>query len=131
MDVGQRIKRLRMRRHMTQQELADKVGFKNKSAIAKIESGNRETPEERLELIAEALDTTLDYLVYGKDGYNKELGDYQDNKDHVTAIDPSLLPYLEELSDPNKRILFDKIKELEPQDVVSLLRVVKMIEEGK
>ncbi|WP_300903393.1 helix-turn-helix domain-containing protein [Faecalibaculum rodentium] len=129
--VGNAIRSRREQLNMTQEELAHKIGFTSRTGVSKLEKGQTEPSIDRLKLLAEALDTTVEYLIYGPVAYNRSLGDYQENRDYLRINDPSLIPYLEELSNPEKRILFDKIKELEPQDVASLLRVVKMIEEGK
>ena len=129
--VGNAIRSRREQLNMTQEELAHKIGFTSRTGVSKLEKGQTEPSIDRLKLLAEALDTTVVYLIYGPVAYNCSLGDYQENRDYLRINDPSLIPYLEELSTPEKRILFDKIKELEPQDVASLLRVVKMIEEGK
>jgi repressor LexA len=48
---------------MTQEELAAKVGFKGKSSIAKIESGERGLVQSKIKAIADALDTTPDYIM--------------------------------------------------------------------
>lgn len=131
MNVGDRIKRLRDRKGLTQQELADKTGYKSKVAISKIESGQRDIPRHKLERVAEVLGTTVEYLETGKN--INELGDFGLNRKYLEYADPDLIHYLDELSNPNskKRILFDKVKDLEPSDVESLLRVIRMFEEGK
>lgn len=59
MAVGDRIKRIRNMRGMTQKELGLAVGFENNSAdvrIAQYESGTRTPKEDLLTKIAEALD---------------------------------------------------------------------------
>lgn len=60
--VGERIKETRIARGLSQGYLADFVGIQN-SGIAKYESGRvYPVPEDRLQLIAKALDVTVDYL---------------------------------------------------------------------
>lgn len=61
--VGIRIRNRRIEIGMTQEELAAKVGFKGKSSIAKIESGERGLVQSKIKAIADALDTTPDYIM--------------------------------------------------------------------
>lgn len=62
-EIGARIKERRLELDMTQEELAAKVGFKGKTSIAKIESGAHGVPISKAKAIADALDTTPDYIM--------------------------------------------------------------------
>lgn len=62
-DIGERIKARRTELGMSQGDLAKKIGFESKQAVSKIEAGDRGISVERLELIASALDTTVDYIM--------------------------------------------------------------------
>jgi len=65
MTIGERIHHLRKREHLTMEELAEKIGVQ-KSAIHKYESGIVDNiPLKRLRLLAEALNTTPEYLLIG------------------------------------------------------------------
>ncbi len=48
---------------MSQQELAEKVGYKTASAVNKIELGLRDINQTKIMLFAEALGTTPSYLM--------------------------------------------------------------------
>lgn len=61
--VGKRIQERRTELRMTQEELAKKVGYKSRSAIAKIETGNSDLPQTKVIDIAKALDTTPAYIM--------------------------------------------------------------------
>ena len=61
--VGERIYRLRKDLGMTQDELAQKLGYKSKTSINKIEMGKSEFPQKKLADFANALDTTPGYLL--------------------------------------------------------------------
>ena len=63
MTIGEKIKMLRKRRNMTQEELAEKAGFKSKSSINKIELGKVDIRRSKLKQMADALGTTTTYLV--------------------------------------------------------------------
>lgn len=68
MDMGQRIKELRIEKGLTQEELAEKLGMQ-KSAIAKYENG-RATNLKRstIEKMCEIFDCSPSYLLGVKDG---------------------------------------------------------------
>lgn len=57
MTTGQRIKELRKAAKMSQDELAKRTGYTDRSSIAKIESGKTELSESKIKLFAEALNT--------------------------------------------------------------------------
>lgn len=61
---GSRIKELRKQKRWSQKELANKVGI-TFHLINKYEGGQVAPPIERLSLIAESLNTTVDYLLTG------------------------------------------------------------------
>ena len=60
--MGLRIKGLRESKKMSQSELAEKVGYKDKTAIAKVEAGKVDLPQSTLSSFAKALETTTSYL---------------------------------------------------------------------
>ena len=61
--VGKNIAEARKRARMTQEELAQKVGYKTKSAINKIEMGKRDLPQKKIATFAAALGTTPGHLL--------------------------------------------------------------------
>lgn len=63
MSVGANIKKRRFELNMSQQELADAMGYKTRSTIAKIESGENDVTQKRLAKFAEVLDTTVEALM--------------------------------------------------------------------
>ncbi len=63
MNIKDRIRERRLELGMTQDELADKVGFKTKGSVCKLETGDRSIPIGRLRRLAEALETSVDYLI--------------------------------------------------------------------
>lgn len=67
MEFGLRVKKLRQSLDLTQQELANKIGI-GQSTIGQIESGrNKSIKPEKLLQLANALNTTSEYLIYGND----------------------------------------------------------------
>lgn len=63
MTIYDRIKYLRESANMSQQELAEKVGFKTASAVNKIELGLRDINQSKILAFARALGTTPSYLL--------------------------------------------------------------------
>jgi transcriptional regulator with XRE-family HTH domain len=65
------IKHYRELRKMTQEELARKIGYANRSAVARIEKGDFDLPQSKIMAIADALDVTPGELM-GEDGTSDE-----------------------------------------------------------
>jgi transcriptional regulator with XRE-family HTH domain len=95
--TGERIKEQRKSKKMTQKQLS-KILNKSESSIQKYESGDVEIPHSVVEEIAQALDTTVIYL----------LG-YDDNK-----LDEELADMFEaiESQDPELKLFNDQLKQL-------------------
>lgn len=66
MKIGARVKMLREKQNMTQQELAYKLGYKAKSSVTHIERG-RDIPRSMVVKLAEVLNTTPAYLMGWED----------------------------------------------------------------
>lgn len=62
---GNRIKTLRKEKGITQEEFANRIGMSYKTINA-IENGSKGTKIDTLILIAEELETTLDYIILGR-----------------------------------------------------------------
>lgn len=60
--MGLKIKNLREQLGLSQTELALKVGYKDKTSIAKIEAGKVDLPQSKILAFANALQTTTSYL---------------------------------------------------------------------
>lgn len=65
--IGDRIRILREAKGMTQEELATIVGYKSRSTIAKIESGERDPYLTKVAAIAKALDVSPIFLIGWED----------------------------------------------------------------
>ena len=61
--IYQRIKHRRQELGMSQEELAKKIGYSHKTAVCKIEAGQRKLKEDVIVKLASALDTTPAYLM--------------------------------------------------------------------
>ena len=61
--INDRIKQRRLELNMSQDDLAKKTGYKTKSAISRIESGQRDLTQSQIEIFSKALDTTPSFLM--------------------------------------------------------------------
>lgn len=62
-DIGSRIKERRIALGMSQDELAEKMGYRSRSTIAKIENGVNDVVQTNIVKFAEILRTTPAYLM--------------------------------------------------------------------
>lgn len=82
-DIGNRIKHYRELANMSQSELSQKVGFKNRSSMSAIESGQADIPSERFSKIARVLGVSESVLRYGEPGIDYIVED-DENKIVIT-----------------------------------------------
>lgn len=85
---------------MTQTELAEKIGYHGKSAISHIEKGDSDMSQTKIILIAEALQTTPDYIL-GLDGSEIIIETHSPEQEAKER----LLRYFEKLSETNRESL--------------------------
>ena len=93
MNIGQRIKEKRELLNMSQEELATKVGYKSRSSINKIEKDGRGLPQDKITLIAKALNTTPSYLMGWENDISKKKKKYG-----IQPITTKKLPLLGEIA---------------------------------
>lgn len=58
MTIGEKIKQARIAKGLTQEELAEKLGYKSRSSVNKIETGGRDIPRSQIKKIADVLDVS-------------------------------------------------------------------------
>ena len=73
MSVGANIRKRRFELKMSQQELAEAMGYKTRSTIAKIESGENDVTQKKLQRFAAVLDTTVEALVAGTNAVEEDV----------------------------------------------------------
>lgn len=96
-EIAERIKKMRLERGMTQQELADAIGLKSRSSINKIEKDTYELGLEQIKRIAKALHCDPDYLAFGEeDEMTEEIKRLLENLDG--AKKEALLQFLRTLT---------------------------------
>lgn len=87
MDVtGERIRKRRTALNISQAELAEQVGYKNKTTITKIESGKISPPRSKVVEIAKALQTSPAYLM----GWTDDPSAQRDNTKPILQPKPTI-----------------------------------------
>ena len=93
MTIGETIKKIREEKGMTQEELSNKLGYKTKSSISKIEKSLAEFPISKLRKIADALDVDVWEII----GFNSvEIDDI--NSLNVFSIHKNAVPILGDIA---------------------------------
>lgn len=64
-DVGERIKVLRKKKHLTQSELSECLDYTNERQLQRIESGETACSVDKLMEVAQVLETSTDFLLFG------------------------------------------------------------------
>lgn len=97
MDIGDKIKQLREAKGMTLEELGNKVGV-GKSTVRKWETGMIENMRrDKIKKVADALDTTPDYLMGWSDGTEDFIETPDQSGDREEAPIPEYIKKLYEL----------------------------------
>ncbi len=111
-NIGEKIRNRRTELEMTQQELAERMGYKHKSSINKIELGMTEVTIDQAELFADVLDVPVSYLM----GWTEEQNDYYFNEDTAQIAQQIY-------EDKELRALFDAARGISPEDMKTLYSV--------
>lgn len=98
--IGERIKQRRLELGMSQDELAMKLGFSSRSSICKIESNARNLTQQKIKAIADALETTPDYIMGWTNSSKSELENIIKSLDD--SLSERLLIYAQALLDAQK-----------------------------
>lgn len=112
MTIYDRIKEKRLELGLTQQDLADKVGYTGKSMVAKVEKGQVDLPTTMVQKFANALETTPSYLM----GWDDELDYYSLSKE-----DEKFLNLIHSLN----------LSEEQKQQVMVYAKAIKQIEQDE
>lgn len=103
-DTLRRIAQRRVDLHMTQKQLAEKLGYSMRTYVSRVEVGTLPLSTERLPRWAELLDTTVEYLLTGNE---------EDSQAVVadTVLD-SIVSNYKKLSEDERALLLDFSKVL-------------------
>lgn len=110
MAIGDRIRIRREELGLTQQQLADRLGYKSKSAINKIEMGINDVSQKKIPHFAKALETSIEYLMEMDDNGNIQHHDYY--------TDPETAQIAQEIFDnPHLHALFKAARGSKPKSL--------------
>jgi len=109
MGFGRTLAYLRSRSKLTQQELADALGFKSKSTVSMYENGTREPDFETLEVIADYFNVDMNFLI-GSSAKEKPatIEGYE-----LTGLDLKLIKKLPAMSEQEKLMLLAQVDTLQ------------------
>ncbi len=112
LQVGLRIRELRYKNKMTQEELALKVGYTSRSSINKIEKGLVDLPQSKIAEIAEALGTTPTYLMGWDDLTPMDDFVYQpiDPDDKLTASEQALIDLFRQVPEDQQALVLSMVR---------------------
>lgn len=110
MTIGDRIKQRRIEMNMSQEELAQKIGYKDRSTISYIESGGNNFPIAKIQTIADALNTTPQWI----------MGWESDSKEQL----------LQDIYDKH-RILFDAAEDATEDEIKAAVDYINYLKEKR
>lgn len=114
MAIGERIKARREELGLSQQQLADRLGYKSKATINKIEMGINGVQQKRVVDFAHALDTSIEYLMEMDEG----VGNFQQQEYYTN---PETAKLADEMAvNPELKALFDVQRDMSPADLQTL-----------
>lgn len=141
-DIGTRIKNKRIENGLTQEELANKMGYKTKSTINKIENGINDVSQKNIYKFAEVLNTSIAYLMGWQEEKNatdikigKQISKLR-NDNHLSLVELSKelgldIETLNEYENGTKTIPLDILIKLSHYFQISLDSLVGVVVENK
>lgn len=111
--IGAIIRRRRIELGLSQEELAERCGFKSKSSINKMESGVQGLPQSKIIAVAKALETTPGYIL-GWEGV-------EENQQQEYYTDEVTAQIAEDMAtNPNLKMLYDVQRDMDPEDLQAM-----------
>ena len=111
--IGAIIRRRRIELGLSQEELAERCGFKSKSSINKMEAGVQGLPQSKIIAVARALETTPGYIL-GWEGV-------EENQQQEYYTDEVTAQIAEDMAtNPNLRMLYDVQRDMDPEDLQAM-----------
>lgn len=130
--LGERIRQRREELGMTQTELAERMGYKSRSSINKIENGTNDIVQSKVEKFAKVLDTSIGFLM----GWDKmpvvHVAEVkaEKNESDTYYINDDAREYAEFLhKNPEYRVLFDSYKKVKPEDIDLVRQLIDKMSE--
>ncbi len=131
--LSRRLREQREQKKMTQEELGRIFGV-DRATISRYETGDREPDYELVKKFADFFGVTTDYLL-GRTDIRTPL-DSESNTDAAAKIvaalqnNPELLDFWTEISRrEDLQLMFKQVRDLSPETIRKLVRVIKAIED--
>lgn len=121
LELYKRIRQLRQDKGMSQQELAEKTGYTDRSSIAKIEKGDVDLTESKIQAFADALGVRPSYLMGWDDDEVQFLG-HHDNY-YLDEDARVLAEFL--YNNPEYKTLFDASRKVKPEDLEFVRQMIE------
>jgi SOS-response transcriptional repressors (recA-mediated autopeptidases) len=112
MNIGDKIRKLREEKGLSQEELAQKMGYKSKTSIHKIEQGITDLPLSKVSEFANILNTTSSYLMGWEDEPNMIQPRFK-NADIIKSVRKKKLPLVGNIACGSPMLNFNDTDEIE------------------
>lgn len=122
MSIGTRIKEKRLELGLTQEELAKRLGYKSKSTINKIEMDINDIPQSKVIAFADALNTTIAYLM----DWDNESNVQEEQEQYYLNEEAGELAK-EMFERPELKVLFDASRNVTKEDILSVANILKKL----
>lgn len=120
MTFGERVKERRIELGWTQEELAEKMGYKSKSSINKIELGINDVTQSKIIKFAEVMNTSVEYLM----GWDEAVPTSGQESEYY--LDEETREIVELLhKDPQYRTLFSASRKLSKEDLQIIMSMIE------
>ncbi|RJS59177.1 hypothetical protein CJ483_03100 [Bacillus sp. PK3_68] len=116
MEYGERLKKLRNERGISQQEFADRLKI-NRSTYARYELGKTQPDFETLQKIADYYSVTIDFILGRSDNTNTQTNDEKEMKEFF--------------SNPKLNLFFKEMKESPEEQLEELREIWEVIKKRK
>lgn len=120
MTFGERVKARRIELGWTQEELAEKMGYKSKSSINKIELGINDVTQSKIIKFAEVMHTSVEYLM----GWDEAVPtNGQETEYYLDDETRELLQFLDE--NPEYKRILSSSRKLKPEDLMIIKAMIE------
>ena len=120
MTFGERVKERRIELGWTQEELAEKMGYKSKSSINKIELGINDVTQSKIIKFAEVMNTSVEYLM----GWDEAVPTNGQEPEYY--LDEEAREIVELMhKDPQYRTLFSASRKLSKEDLQIIMSMIE------
>jgi transcriptional regulator with XRE-family HTH domain len=118
--LHEQIKKRRIELGLTQEDLAQRVGYKTRSAITRIESGENDVNQSKIKAFAAALHTTPSYLMGWEDDTESAPG--------YRYIDPEALDLMNEMRErPELQTMFSISRKATKENIELVNKMLKAL----